>query len=99
MHERKTMKTRHMGSRLRLVAGVVLMWASGQAFAMYETTDAERAVLPIYCKDTQGFAGYGDKWGIMEQPPPAADAQPGENSLVFNEQEHCSWRRATWLRP
>jgi hypothetical protein len=37
--------------------------------------------------------------GIMEQPPPAADAQPGENSLVFNEQEHCSWRRATWLRP
>ncbi|ACV34786.1 tetratricopeptide repeat protein [Accumulibacter sp.] len=68
MHERKTMKTRHMGSRLRLVAGVVLMWASGQAFAMYETTDAERAVLPIYCKDTQGFAGYGDKWGSNASP-------------------------------
>ena len=38
-------------------------------------------------------------YGIMEQPPPAADTQPGENSLVFNEQEHCSWRRATWSRP
>ena len=36
--------------------------------------------------------------GIMEQPPPAADPQPGENSLVFNEREHFPWRRATWLR-
>jgi tetratricopeptide (TPR) repeat protein len=35
---------------------------------MYETTDAERAVLPIYCKDTQGFAGYGDKWGSNASP-------------------------------
>jgi len=37
-------------------------------------------------------------YGIMEQPPPAADTQPGENSLVFNEREHFPWRRATWLR-
>ena len=36
--------------------------------------------------------------GIMEQPPQAADPQPGENSLVFNEREHFPWRRATWLR-
>jgi hypothetical protein len=33
----------------------------------------------------------------MEQPPPAPDPLLGENALVFNEQEHFSWQRATWL--
>lgn len=60
MHERNTMKTLDMGNWLRLGAGILLMWVSGQAFATFAATDAERAVLPIYCKDTMGFAGYGD---------------------------------------
>jgi hypothetical protein len=46
----------------------------------------------------RGSCSFGRLRGIMEQPPQAADPQPGENSLVFNEREHFPWRRATWLR-
>lgn len=60
MDDRKAMKRREMGSLLRLGVGALLMWFAGQAFASFPATDAERAVLPIYCKDTMGFAGYGD---------------------------------------
>jgi|APEBP8051073352_1049397.scaffolds.fasta_scaffold04293_3 tetratricopeptide (TPR) repeat protein len=60
MDDRKAMKRREMGSLLRLGVGALLMWLAGQAFASFPATDAERAVLPIYCKDTMGFAGYGD---------------------------------------
>lgn len=62
MHERKTMKRRDLGSLLRLGAGALMMCVAGQAFATFPATDAERAVLPVYCKDTMGFAGYGDQY-------------------------------------
>lgn len=39
-----------------------MMCVAGQAFATFPATDAERAVLPVYCKDTMGFAGYGDQY-------------------------------------
>lgn len=68
MHERKTMNRRDIGGVLRLGAGALLMWVAGQAFATFPATDAERAVLPVYCKDTMGFAGYGDQWGGNASP-------------------------------
>lgn len=60
MYERRAVKKRAMGRWLRPGVGVLLMWVAGQSLAMFAATDAERAVLPTYCKDTQGFAGYGD---------------------------------------
>lgn len=69
MDERKAMKMREMGSLLRPGVGALLMWVAGQAFASsFPATDAERAVLPVYCKDTMDFAGYGHQWGTNASP-------------------------------
>ncbi len=37
-----------------------------------------------------------DNFGIMEQLPPASSRRLSQNALVFDEQEHFSWQKATW---
>lgn len=54
-------KKRHAGatSALKLTAGVLMTVLAFEASAAFPATEAEMALIPSYCKDTQGF-GYGD---------------------------------------
>ena len=80
----------------------VLAMSDDDAFTLFREVrwgDGEKVVCPHCSMAHRHYFRPARKiCGIMEQPPPAADTQPGENSLVFNEREHFPWRRAAWLR-
>ena len=57
-------KERHAGaiSALKVTIGVLMTVLAFEASAAFPATEAEMALIPSYCKDTQGF-GYGDATG------------------------------------
>lgn len=80
---------------LLLAGGLVCLALPAQAGKPNDMTEAEMAMVPAYCRDTMGFAGYGD---ASSNTSPRANHWVALMGKNFWNMHHYCWAQVNRMR-